>query len=184
MAESNDVENVMEEAPTGKHFKTHLITVTTSGKTSREECVEAILRYLNDSPYYKVIQVEGIKNLERKIAATDTTLKQIDAILSDFSRSKAGSGNLMYFNDNTPLNEVIKQKTELINEQAENRIALINAETVIHDSGAVLNEKDTKGLRGKNKFIVPIIFLIFFLTIAGFIKYYKRQMAKRRAVAV
>lgn len=182
MAENDDVENVMGDTPTGKHFKTHLITVTTSGKSTRETSVEPILKYLNYSPYYEDIKAEGIKNLERKITSTDTTLKQIDAILND-SRSKKGE-NMMYFNDATPLNEVIKLKTELTTKQGENRIALINAQTLIHDSGAVLNEKNTKGLNGKNKFLMPLLFMLLFLLISGFVNYYRRQMNKRRIANV
>src|SRR5690606_29733090 len=94
-------------------------------------------------------------------------------------RSNANS-NLMYYNDNTQLNEVIKLKNRLTKEQGENKIDLLNSEKIIQDSEAVLNDKDTKGLRGKNKIIMPLIFLFFFVVIYRFRRFYKRQSEKRK----
>lgn len=183
MTEGSDVSKVMQDEPTGKHYKTHVITILTGGKTTHKECVEPILKYLNNSPYFEVIKKEGIQNLERKIAATDTTLKQIDGILNDVAKSKPGTGTTVNYSEDGSLDDVIKLKNELTNKQGDNRIALINAKSLIQDSGVVLNEKNTKGLRGKNKFVLPILFLSIFLIIAAFLKYYKGQMQKRAAAA-
>jgi len=182
MTENNDVSKVMEDEVTARNFKCHLITFVTVGQTSRKDAIDPIMKYLNNSPYYKVVQKEAVSHLERTIAANDTTIKQIDAILNDFSRSKKSNANsnLMYYNDNTQLNEVIKLKNRLTKEQGENKIDLLNSEKIIQDSEAVLNDKDTKGLRGKNKIIMPLIFLFFFVVIYRFRRFYKRQSEKRK----
>lgn len=182
MTENNDVSKVMEDEVTARNFTRHLITFVTVGQTSRKDAIDPIMKYLNNSPYYKVVQKEAVDHLERTIAANDTTIKQIDAILNDFSRSKKSNANsnLMYYNDNTQLNEVIKLKNRLTKEQGENKIDLLNSEKIIQDSEAVLNDKDTKGLRGKNKIIMPLIFLFFFVVIYRFRRFYKRQSEKRK----
>lgn len=185
MAESNDIETILEDGPTVRYYKTHVITVTTVGPTNKKGSVDAVLSFLNNSPYYKEIQAEAIKGLETKITVTDSTLKQIDAILNDNGKASAVSkGNIMYYNDNTPLHEVIRIKNKLTAEQAENKLERINYQSIVRESGTVINNKDTKGLRGKMKFIVPLVLLSLFLILSVMIKYYKWQMAKRRAAAL
>ena len=186
MTDNNDVSKVMEDEVTGRNFKRHMITFMTNGTTSRKEAIEPIVKFLNDSPYFKVVQKEAVEHLERTIATNDTTLKQIDAILNDFSRSKTGSNNssLMYYNDNTQLNEVIELKNKLTKEQGENRIDLLNSEKIVQDSEAVLNDKYDEGLSGKYKVILPLLFLLLFLVINRFKTYYRKQVQKRQLTTI
>lgn len=182
IAENGDIEDVMEGPVTGRNYKNHVITIKSSGTTTREKSVDPVLKYINNSEYYNQIHEQGIKNLEQKIAATDTTLKQIDAILNDFGqRSENRSGNLVYYNDNTPLDEVIKLKNRLTEQQGVNRIDLVNAKSIVHETGSLVNIKDTKGLRGKNKYIVPMVFVFFFIVISLFLNFYRNQVKKRKA---
>jgi hypothetical protein len=182
MSENRDVSDVVEDNVTARNFKRHVITFTTKGTVTEKDAVEPIMKYLNNSPYYKVIQKEGIEHLQRVIATNDSTLKQIDAILNDFSRSKTAgaNSNLMYYNDNTNLNEIIKLKNKLIKEQGENKIDLLNSDKIIKDSEVVLNEKATKGIAGKFKLILPLLFLFIFVVINRFRAYYRSQMKKRQ----
>jgi hypothetical protein len=182
MSENKDVSDVMEDDVTGRNFKRHIITFSTREAVTEKDAIEPIMKYLNDDPYYQGIHKEGIDHLKRVVAANDSTLKQIDAILNDFSRSKAAgsNSNLMYYNDNTELNELIKLKNKLLEEQGTNKIDLLNSDKIIKDSEVVLNERNTKGLAGKYKFILPLLFLLFFVAIKRFRAYYRSQIRKRQ----
>jgi hypothetical protein len=41
-----------------------------------------------------------------------------------------------------------------------------------------LNIKDTKGLNGKMKFILPILFLLLFVSLSSIITFYKKNKAR------
>lgn len=185
MTDNNDITSVMEDDVTGRNFKRHVITFRTSDEVSRNDVVEPMMKYFNSSEYYKVIQKEAVEHLKQVIVTNDSTLSQINAILNDFSRSKAGgaSSSLMYYNDNTDLNDLIKLKNKLVKAQGENKIDLLNSNRVIQDSEVVLNDKNTEGLAGKRKYILPVIFVLIFIAINRFKAYYKRQMRKRQLAA-
>lgn len=185
MTDNNDITTVMEDDVTGRNFKRHVISFRTRDEVSRKDVVEPMMRYFNSSEYYTVIQREAVEHLKEVITTNDSTLSQINAILNDFSRSKAGGSNssLMYYNDNTNLNDLIKLKNKLVKEQGENKIDLLNSNRIIQDSEVVLNDKNTEGLAGKRKYILPVILVLIFIAINRFRSYYRRQMRKRQIAA-
>jgi len=185
MAEKGDVDKLIEDKATSKNYKNHLLILTTGKPVKREDIVDPILATLNSNPFLVKMQQEHVNNLRLKTAANDTIIKQIDAILNDFSRKSGrgtGNSNLMYYNDNTQLNELIKLKDKLVEEQGQNRIDQINFTSIIKDNGVIMNVRDYKATTGKMKFILPFLFLFLFLIAAAFRAYYKSQMAKRSAL--
>lgn len=183
LAESDNIEDVLENMPTARNYTKHMITIYTAGTAKREAVVDPIIKYLNADPYFMEMQGEYIKNLETEIVVNDSTLAQINAMLNDFSAgSRKGSGNLIYYNDNTPLHEVIRIKNKLLRKQAENKVNLINYSTIIKENSVVLNIKKKSIVSGNMKFILPILFIFFFIIIAMFIGYYRRQMNKRKLI--
>lgn len=181
MSENGDITTIMEDNVTSKNYKYHLLKFNTRGKTTYEQTAEPLLTYLNNSPYYKVIQQEAITSLQTEIATIDTTLSQINAILNDFSRSKKnGSNNLMYYNDNTQLDKVIEQKEELTKEQAKNKIDLINYTQIIKESSAVLNTK--REIKFPRRYSMPLVLTALFISLVLFRAYYRSQVNKRKII--
>jgi hypothetical protein len=174
MAENSDISKVVEDPLTSKNYKNHLITITTKGTTSQKETITPILNYLNDSQYYTAIQKELIKNLQRIIVTNDSTVKQINDLLNNYSNKKGEK--LIYYNDNTQLQEVIKIKDYIVSEQGYNYTELINYEKIIRDNSTVLN---TRKSSFKMFIVLPALFILLFI-IASMIKsYYKKQVEKR-----
>jgi hypothetical protein len=182
ISESGNMDKMLEEEVTSKNYKNHLLTITTKGETSFENDVKPLLDYLNANPYYQQMQEEYINNLNLKIAANDTIIRQIDAILNDFSKTSGKGTNLMYYNDNTELNEVIKLKDRLTREQGRNRIDKVNFNKIIKDSSMTLNMKDTSLIAGTMKFLVPVLLLLLFIAVVKFRNYYRSQMNKRKLI--
>ena len=115
------------------------------------------------------------------MSANDSIINQIDALMNQFKKTASGSSQsdkLVYYNENTQLNEVIKTKDNLVREQGLLRIDLISLDKVVKDNSVILNSKDTKGTNGKMKFLIPFLFLILFMTVKGFIRFYNNQLAK------
>jgi len=77
------------------------------------------------------------------------------------------------------LNDVIKTKEELINEQGAKRLELVTSDRIIKESSFTLNVENDKMVNGKKKLILPFLFIGLFVMFGLFKGFYRRQIAKR-----
>jgi len=178
MAEYGDLESVVKETTTSKNYVFHSITISTSTKENSNSFVQAILKYLNVSSYYKEVQKIKIENVNRKIKENTIIIAQIDGILNEFSNASAHqktSDKLVYYNENTQLNDVIKTKEGLGREIGDLKLELLSSDKIIKENSVVLNLQKTGILKNKFKFILPLLFIMGFAMINFFIKFYKNQ---------
>ena len=183
MAEDGDIKKIIEEKTTSKNYPYHIISFNTQKATSTDKTVQPIMDYLNNSDYYKKIQKEYLKNVEIKIKQNDTIITQINSVLNNFSSVASGvqrSDKLVYYNENTQLNDVIKTKDELVKEQGAHRIDMINLDKIVKEISATINVVDTKSLNGKMKLILPFLFVFFYLMGTWFSNFYKKQLVKSK----
>lgn len=181
LAEDGDIKKIVNENLTSKNYPYHLISFTTDSQTSNEKSVQPILNFLNNSDYYKTIQKEYLNNVKIKMVENDSIIAQINGLLNAFSSTANGSqksDKLVYYNENSQLNEVIKIKDGLINEQGSHRIEMVNLDKIVKDNSVTLNIKNNKAVNGKMKLVLPFLFISIFIIIGYFMSYYKRQMAK------
>ena len=181
MSEDGDVKKVINEDLTSKNYPYHMISFVTRGKTSDAESVNPILNFLNDSDYYKLIQTQFLTNIKTKMVENDSIISQINGFLNAFKGSVNGaqkSDKLVYYNENTQLNDVIKTKDLLVYEQGTHRIELVTLDKVIKENSYTLNVRNNKSVNGKMKLVLPLLFVGLFVLV-GFLKsFYKTQMAK------
>lgn len=178
MAEDGDIKKVLEDNMTSKNYTYQTIILLTKKKTSEEELIKPLLKYLNTSDYYSKIQKEVYKNIESKMKQNDSIIKQIDGIISNFSNSKNGAERnekLMYYNENTQLNDIIKTKNDLINEQASHRLNLIGYDKIVKENSITINLESVKYVNGRLKFVLPILFVALFGFLYLFRAFYKKQ---------
>jgi hypothetical protein len=74
--------------------------------------------------------------LKQNIAQNDTIIQQINGILNGFSanvKSSLKSDKLMYYNENTQLNDIIRSKRDLLFDQSKNRLKVINFQKTIKE---------------------------------------------------
>lgn len=183
MAEGGDIKKIVEENTTSKNYTSHVIFFNTTKLTDNKKTVEPILNFLNDSDFYKKIQKEYMANVYVKIKANDTIIKQIDGFLNEFTKNvKSGaskSGNLVYYNENTQLNDVIETKDKLTIEQGNHRIELISLDKIIKDNSTTINIENSESLNGKLKLVLPVLFIFIFVVIYLFRAFYKKQSLKQ-----
>lgn len=181
MAEDGDIKKVLSDNITSKNYPYHLISFKTLKKTDYEKTINPLLAYLNDSKYYSLLQKESINNVKMKLIENDSIIGQINGFLNSFSNtvnSSQKSDKLVYYNENSQLNDVIKTKDQLVEEQGYHRIELIKLDKIVKNNAEVINIKNTESVNGKLKFILPILFLFLFVIVGIFKSYYKRQMLK------
>ena len=181
LAEDGDIKKIVNENLTSKNYTNHLIRSSTFHKTNYENTIKPILAFLNNSDYFKLIQNECVNNVKVKIRENDSIISQINGILNSFPGATIGSqrnDKLIYYNENTQLNDVIKTKNDLIIEQGVHRIELVNYDVIIKENNNTMNTKNNKSLNGKMMIVLPFLFITLFLIIRFFIAYYKKQMSK------
>lgn len=178
MAENGDIKKILEDNVTSKNYSTHAITIITGGKTTDAALIDPLMKYLNDSDYFNQLQKVVYKNVEEKIVQNDSIISQINGFLNAISENAKSPKNdkLVYYNENTQLNDVIKTKDQLINEQAIRRIELINSNVVVKKLSETLNVRDLSGAGGKMKFILPIALVLLFMIGHSLRKTYKNKL--------
>lgn len=182
MAEDGDLKKIVEDNLTSKNYTFHTISFTTKDITSENNTLRPLLDFLNDSDYYKKVQKETLNNINVKIKEDDSIIAQINGVMNQFSKtvgSNQKSDKLVYYNDNTQLNEVLKTKEELINEQGAKRLELVTSDRVIKESSYTLNVENNKMVNGKMKLFLPFLFIGLFVLFGMLRGFYRRQLAKR-----
>jgi hypothetical protein len=186
MAEVGEVKKVLEDNITSKNYTYHTIAVVTNGVSNENELITPLLNYLNQSDYFSAIQKVGLANLKQDIAQNDTIIQQINGVLNGFSanvNSSLKNDKLMYYNENTQLNDIIKTKQDLVYLQGKNRLKLINFQKTIKEVTFTLNSETSMAINGKMKFVLPMLLLFLFVGIHLFIRFYQKQLVLSKAVA-
>lgn len=182
MAEDGDLKSIVKETATSKNYAFHTITIVTKGKTDTKKGLQPIVNYLNTSDFYRRIQKVSIENIQQKIKINEGIIGQIDGILNEFSNAASGksqkSDKLVYYNENTQLNDVIKTKESLTREIGDLKVSLLLSDKIIKENSIVSNLENTASINGKMKFILPIILILFFIVIRIFMAFYKAQSLK------
>lgn len=178
LSEDGDIKKILDDKLTSKNYTFHTISLKTKGLTNDKATIQPLLNYLNKSDYFTKIQKIFIKNVEIKMSQNDTIISQINNVLNGFSNLVNGaqkSDKLVYYNENTQLNDVIKTKDNLINEQGYHRIELVGLNKIVKDNSSILNVESTNAINGKLKFVLPIVFILIFIIIRFFIAFYRKQ---------
>lgn len=178
MAQNGDLKSIVKESTTSKNYNYHTIILSTNRVIAKKDFVEPILNYLNTSSYFGEVQKISTSNIQQKIKGKEEIIVQIDQILTEFS-NKIGSNktnnNLIYYNENTQLNSIIKTKDSLVNALSSLKIDLFNSSKIINDNAVVLNIKNNKSVNGKLKFILPLALLLLFISVSFFMSFYRKQ---------
>lgn len=178
MAEDGDMKKIIEDKVTSKNYTYHVIEYTTNKKCSNQEILEPLMKYLNQDVFFSKLKKTYNEYNLNKIKEDQAIIAQIDGFLNSFSsqvNSGAKNDKLVYYNENTQLNDVIKTKNDLIVEIGKLKRDLITNDEIIKKISDTSNIKNTHSVNGKLKLILPILFVFLYVLIYGFIKFYKSQ---------
>lgn len=179
MADEGGAAKSVENELTSKNYPFHELSISTAKKVGQDDFVKPLLAYLNDSKYFSDIQKESLNNLEMTRKENDSILKQINSLLNNFSKNQKGpSSSLVYYNENTQLNDLIKNKEAIIKQQGSNRLEKINFDSVIKEVSLVTNIKNVKSINGKLKFLAPLFLIGLFLFGSLFVRFYQKLKVK------
>jgi hypothetical protein len=183
MAQNGDIKSIVKETTTSKNYALHTIIIKTAAVVSDQNCIEPLLKFLNTSAYYEAYKKINLQNLQNKIKSKEATIVQIDEVLNQFSGpygNHANNEKLIYYNENLNLDGIIKTKDSLSAQIATLKIEQYNTDKVIKEKGIVLNLKDTKTIKGKLIYILPLLFIGLFVFFSFFNSFYKKQSLKAK----
>lgn len=181
MAENGDIKKIVEEKTTSKNYESHIITFRTKRITNYKKTIEPILKFINNNDYYSKMQKQEINNIQIKLKENEIIIAQINGFLDGFSNKVNGNSKndkLVYYNENTQLNDVINTKSKLIEEQGRLRAELVGFDKIVKDNNISMNIENTKLVNGKLKIILPFLFIFIFIFIHFFTNFYTRQLEK------
>lgn len=178
LAEDGDLNKIVMEPTTSMNYTHHMLTIVTRQKTSREAVVKPIMDFFNDSPYYASVKAESVNNVKSKMKTNEVLIAQIDAILESVAQKTVTGGTVV--NSESQLDNVIRTKDALIEEQGFFRVELHNLTDIVKPTSVVLNIERNKKLDDKMKFVLPILFVVLFVFIQNFFRVYRNY--KRRAI--
>ena len=81
MAEDGDIKKILEDNLTSKNYTNHEITINSNELITEESTIQPLLNFLNESDYFKRVQIEELKNAKIKLSQNDSIIAQIDAVL-------------------------------------------------------------------------------------------------------
>ncbi|WP_299761777.1 hypothetical protein [uncultured Dokdonia sp.] len=154
------------------NYEFHKITVTLSGESAKKD-IDKIITFINNQPYIQKISKEFVQNIEDHIAKNEIVLQQADSMMKIYASSsdvsqEIKSKDLSFFNNQNNLNvngvlvfknTVLKEIQELKDELVTSSSAII----VMSDIQVSLKES----LKDRKEIIYPILFVFFFLILAG-----------------
>lgn len=170
-SEDSDAKKIVEDEITSKNYPFHLLSFTTKGLTDESKTILPLLNYLNNSDFYKKIQEENIKNVHIKMAQNDSIINQINGFLNSFKNTSNGnqrSSNLVYYNENTQLNDIIKTKEALIKENGNFKVELVSLDKIIKENSIIANIKEESLFSAK--VILPLFLYLCFILFHGYTK--------------
>jgi len=186
LAEDGDINKIIKDKVTSKNYSSHKIHIRTKGYVQDDKIIVPILNYLNQNEYFESIRTTYVKNIEIKMLKNEETIAQINALLNEFSNttnSNQKSDKLVYYNENTQLNDIIRTKEGLLVELANQRLELKNVDKFIKKTSSIINIKNENVTNGNLKLVLPSFFIFGFIFINLFSKFYKRQLLKSKLQA-
>ncbi|MBC7438577.1 MAG: hypothetical protein H7250_01140 [Flavobacterium sp.] len=179
LAEDGDINKVIKDSLTSKNFSQHKLNIATKGFVTKKNTLDPIMVYLNNNVYYSEYKKTYLNNSLIKIKEDQVVIDQINVLLNEFSSNTNSQKNdkLIYYNENTQLNEIIKTKTDLVSEIGYLKTQMIGLNKIIIDKSSVINIKNTKGIGNKMKLILPILLIFGYIGWKIFIAFYKKQEA-------
>lgn len=181
MAQNGDLKTVVKDSTTSKNYNYHTITVSTKGITNSKNSIQPILNYLNTNGYFDEVQKISVNNIQQNIKTKEGIITQIDGVLNNFSSSNEAfqkSDKLVYYNENTQLNDIIKTKDSLTKEIGSLKLKLFDSKKTIKDRTTIMNIKNNKSIYGKLRFVLPFVLISIFIFIRFFLSFYRKQSLK------
>lgn len=166
-------------------YKYHKLSVGLRSEKGKED-IKALLSFINDQPYAKELKQKGIENHKEFIAYSEKTLQQVDDLVEGYTKealsTEKATDEGFYFNNRSDneLSSLFDFKMLLARNTEEVKNDNVSYKDVAVIVSDIQASKDSSILDNV-MIIYPILFVFFFLILAGIYKLfqaYKRDTAQ------
>jgi hypothetical protein len=182
LVDNGALNKVLEDPTTAKHFYYHKIILTTNGKYDAETLTHPLLNFLNESEYFNTYKIDYVASLEKRVAGNDSIVKQVDAVIDAFKSTvndgAAKNDKLVYYNENSQLNDLLETKERILEDQVKLKASLLHHDKIIREISSTLNLNPKPNIFAIKKIMYPLEAFILFLIIISFLRFYKKQKLK------
>ncbi|MDM1073361.1 hypothetical protein HX001_12800 [Empedobacter brevis] len=170
-AEDGDIMKMTEDKNFIKNYDSHIISISNGKNLVSEKTINEIIHYLNNDLFYKELLKISKENYLNKIKQNELLIQQIDILIAKYNTQDNKGGQLLYNNENLQLNDLLKTKVDLFNENNNIKIKLVETKNTINLLSYDLNTI----VKPKVNFILflPILFLFFYFTFIYISLFYK-----------
>ncbi len=153
-----------------KFYNYHLLTIYTSKEDENGEIVKGFLKELNQDEYLLEVQKIEQVNLQRELAETDTSIKDVNNILQKLGApgEKTGDFNIEMYSE---INNLFNGKRALLRDYNKLRVKQLEQTKIIYDASIFPNIKVWKF---PMLILIPVALVILFL-IGAFVKILARK---------
>ena len=169
-----------------KNSKDERITFYYKDPASGDTYARIFIEYINSNPFYKEVVRTYIENAQNRIAQNDSLLKQIDILITNYSKKMLAENNSVEgqitLNNEQQLNvpQLFSLKNQLIRDTEAKKLELEGRKEAITIINFGKPQKVLKPLYKKNLFLFPLLFIGIFFMIA-FIKYLNKKAMEIKA---
>lgn len=174
MAEDGDLTKIFDDEMTSINYYHHKISIVTKGMWEREKLIVPILNYLNKNEYFYKQQKIHQQNLEDKLVANDSLIKQVDKIITLLSSNNKG-GSSVSISENSSIPELVNKKDALISESQSLKTSKVIYDKIIKEESSVLNIRKYVTFMMNTKILLPIGLVLIYLFGLSFLKIYNKQ---------
>lgn len=182
LVDNGALNKVIEDPTTAKHFYYHKIIITTNGKYDDATLVQPLLGFLNESEYFNTYKIDYVASLEKRVAGNDSIVKQVDAVLDAFKNTvndgAAKNDKLVYYNENTQLNDLLETKERILEDQVKLKASLLHHDKIVREISSTLNINPEPNILTEKKVMYPLQAFILFLIIISMVRFYRKQKLK------
>lgn len=175
MTEDISMDEIINGDINRKAYIFHQITISTKKKVEYNHIIKPFLDYLNDTEYFTQLQKIAIENVKYRLIANDSSIVQINNVInnfSDLSREKNHQSQLVYYNENTQINDLFHTKNDLNYSKGALNQELVNYQNVIKDVSIAENKIIKKPL--PDKVTYPLLLIALYLLTIYFLHLIKK----------
>jgi hypothetical protein len=181
LIDGGDMDKLLASEIMTKKFKSHKIEFITGEKLKDNNLViENVIDFLNENEYFEARRQQEVANIQRSIQEYDLMNIQANDVLKSINNrniSPSKNENISINNEYISYNEVLKVKSEMIEDKNKISLDLVLYDKTIKDIQTSKNLVAEKYLKGLSKFIFPIFLILLYAFIIRFIMVIKKYRA-------
>lgn len=177
--QNQDFNEFLDHVANSKNYKYHRVNFRILGDRDSKKIVDGIMNYLNDNPHYISYQSIYKEHYQFELNEVEKMIGYVDSIFDSAKliSSHNATGQSVFINDNSQLNNLLFSKRSLINDRIKLKLKIEDQDNLIKTVKTDFNLLPESGLKISNKVKYPI-YVILLLSLFYFSRHFYFRLRK------